>query len=120
MTALLQDVRYASRQLRNNIGITVVAAVTLALGIGVNTAIFSIANTLLFRRLPFDHPERLIAIVGEQVQTKDTVQASWADLQDLRAHTGTFDGVAAYRCSANSWISPQSGSSAQRVTVVET
>jgi len=63
MSGLLQVVRYALRQLRSNPGFTAVAALTLALGIGANTTIFSVMNATMLRKLPFPDPDRL-AVVG--------------------------------------------------------
>ena len=56
---LIQDLRYAFRQLRKNPGLTLVIVLSLAIGIGANTAIFSVTSTLLLKPLPYDHPERL-------------------------------------------------------------
>ena len=62
MTSLSQDLRYSLRMLLKNKGFTVVAVLTLALGIGINTAMFSVLNTFLFRSLPYPHSERLISV----------------------------------------------------------
>jgi putative ABC transport system permease protein len=96
MTTLLHDTRYALRALRKSPGFTSVAVLSLALGVGANTAIFSIVNAVLLRSLPFPHPERLVKIVASNrgVGARD-IGLSIPEFDDLRSRAGVFDQVTA-------------------------
>src|SRR5437868_9191302 len=96
MTTLLQDVRYGLRVLWKSPGFTIVAVLSLALGVGANTAIFSIVNAVLLRSLPFSHPERLVKIVASNrgVGARD-IGLSVPEFDDLRSRAGIFDQVTA-------------------------
>ena len=93
MNGLLTDLRSALRALRGSLPITLLALVCLALGIGSNTAMFSIANAVVFRPLPFVEPDRLVAVHGVSVERDvDEGGLPYADLQSLRA-TRAFAAV---------------------------
>ena len=96
MTTLLQDMRYGLRVLWKSPGFTIVAVLSLALGVGANTAIFSIVNAVLLRSLPFSHPERLVKIVASNsgVGARD-IGLSVPEFDDLRSRAGVFEQVAA-------------------------
>jgi putative ABC transport system permease protein len=96
MTTLLEDVRYGLRVLWKSPGFTIVAVLSLALGVGANTAIFSIVNAVLLRSLPFSHPERLVKVIASNrgVGARD-IGFSVPELDDLRTRAGVFDQVTA-------------------------
>src|SRR5271165_456353 len=95
MTGLLQDFRYALRQLRKSPGFAAVAVVTLALGIGANTAIFSVIQGVLLQPLPFHASDRLFAVWAESPEEKSVkTGASGPDFQDYKEQSHSFDGLA--------------------------
>ncbi len=98
LETLLQDVRYALRMLRKSPGFTAVVVLTLALGIGANTAIFSVMEAVLLRPLPFQHPEQL-AMVWEDVHLphyqNDQNTPSPGNFADWKNRNTAFSGMAA-------------------------
>lgn len=94
MTTIFQDVHYSLRALWKSPGFTIVAVLSLALGVGANTAIFSIVNAVLLRSLPFSHPDRLVKIVASNrgVGARD-IGLSVPELDDLRSRAGVFEQV---------------------------
>jgi len=95
---LIQDLRYGLRMLGKSPGLTVILALTLALGIGVNTAIFSVLNGWLLRPLPVRAPEQIMALGSQQKERGSDSKFSYADLVDFRKQSGaTFSDLFAYR-----------------------
>ena len=90
-----KDIVFALRMLARNPGFTCVAVVTLALGIGVGTAIFSVADSVLLKPLPFRDPDRL-AVVWQKNPSAPQLGISELDLDDYRARTRVFEGLAGY------------------------
>ncbi len=101
MNGIFQDIRYAFRQLRKNPAFTAVAVVTLALGIGANTAIFTVVNALLLKMLPVKDPEQLV-VVGDSSHpnrrsdgTPRTDTFSYPLYKELRDGNSVFTGLCA-------------------------
>jgi putative ABC transport system permease protein len=93
----VQDFRYALRQLRKSSGFTVVAVITLALGIGANTAIFSVIDAVMLRPLPFHNPVRLVAVKTTEPGRRDDIGVSYPAFLDWRSQNHVFEGLSAFR-----------------------
>jgi hypothetical protein len=93
---IFQDVRYGLWMLRRNPGFTFVAVLTLSLGIGANTAIFSVVNAVLLRSLPYYDPQRLVHVTGWGEVEEDGEISGAADYIHWREQSQTFDHLVAY------------------------
>jgi predicted permease len=96
MNSLWQDIRYGLRMLAKNPGFTVIALLTLALGIGANTAIFSVVNAVLLRPLPFAHPDRIMAIGESLPGFSNTMPMNAPDYRALSERQQSFETLAVY------------------------
>jgi predicted permease len=92
-----KDIRYALRTLSKNPGFAIIGIVTLALGMAVNTALFSVINGFLLRPLPVPHPEQITVLALHQAAVPGTSRFSYPDYEDLRDQTGSFSDLFAYR-----------------------
>ena len=102
MLTLWQDVRYALRMLSKSAGFSAVVILTLALGIGANTAIFSVISAVLLRPLPFSQSERLVALHGIDLRTGETGRPlSYPDFSDLRTQSQSMESASAYDVSTS-------------------
>jgi putative ABC transport system permease protein len=98
LETIWQDLRFGLRVLRKNLGFTVVAALTLALGIGGTAVVFSMLDAVLLRPLPYPHSERLFRLFPLEGKRKRGVeQASYADFRDWQRQSRTFESLAAYQ-----------------------
>ena len=96
MWAHIQDLRYGSRTLARNPGFTAVAVIALALGIGANTAIFSVINGVLLQPLPYRDPDRLMRL-SETSPDFGTMSVACPNFVDWKDQNRSFAGLAAFR-----------------------
>lgn len=95
MERMIQDARYGVRMLRKNPGFTLISVLALALGIGANTAIFSVVNGVLLRPLPFNEPSSLVWVWDTQPQLQ-TAPCSLPDILDWKSQNQSFENLAAF------------------------
>jgi putative ABC transport system permease protein len=96
MAMILQDLRYALRTFRKAPGLAVIAVITLALGIGANTSMYSIVNGVLLRPLPYASPDRLLRLATSKPQFKDA-SVSYPNFLDWQQPSRSFEHLALYR-----------------------
>src|SRR5215218_1620140 len=95
MSALLDHFRFAARMLRKSPGFTITAVLTLALGIGANTGIFTIMNTLMLRPLPYPEPQQLVSVYRTSPQSQRWPHSP-ANYLDYREQNNVFQKMAAF------------------------
>src|SRR5262245_30661838 len=96
MQTLTQDLRYGARMLLKKPGLTLIAVITLALGIGANTAIFSVVHSLLLKPFPFPELERIVAIWDRSERSPHN-EVAIANYLDWRAQSQSFEHLGMYR-----------------------
>ena len=114
MDNLLQDLRYSFRMLFKSPGFTLLAIITLALGIGANTAIFSVIYSVLLKPLPYPQPERLVLLRERQLGLFEAGSLSYPNYLDWRAAQRSCTDIAMYRGSGFN-LSAQGESEPERV-----
>lgn len=113
---VIQDVRYGVRAVARNSGFALVAVLTLALGIGANTAVFSVVNGVLLQPLPYDDSQDLM-VVRETTSRGGTMRVAWANFLDWRDQNTVFDGLFAYTSGSTTVLGGASPVTAQVATI---
>jgi putative ABC transport system permease protein len=113
---LWQDLRYGARMSLKNPGFTLIAVITLSLGIGANTAIFSVVNTVLLKPLPYPHPEQLVMVYGEfPVFKTNQMRLSLPEYTDFQQQTRSFAASGVFDSSGSANLASHEGGEPERV-----
>src|SRR5262245_11273792 len=96
MDSLVQDIRYAFRSLKANPGFAATVVLTLMLGIGINTSVFSFVNRLLFVPMPFEKPDELVSVYSTGDDFLNETPVSYPDYKDFRDRNNVFTSVAGF------------------------
>jgi putative ABC transport system permease protein len=122
MEELGQNLRYGGRILKKNFGFTLVAAVTLAFGIGANTAVFSILDGVLLRPLPYRQPQRLVVIWDRITRGKNTapIFASYQDFEQFQRYAKSFADISAATWASNGRVWTNGGPAKTLVVIPAT
>ena len=110
----MNNFRYAFRQLRKSPGFTFIAVLTLALGIGANTAIFSVINAVLLQPLPYPEPDRIVSL-NESDPIQPSISINWLDFLDWKHANTVFENLAASRRESFN-LSGVAGREAERIS----
>jgi putative ABC transport system permease protein len=97
LETLWRDLRYGARALRSNPGFTAIAVLTLALGVGANTALFSVVKTVLLDSLPYRQPDRLVILARGDSQTPHPTNVSFGEVEDWKIRTHSLQQIALFR-----------------------
>src|ERR1700674_3068574 len=117
MKTLWQDLLYGCRMMLKRPGFTIVAALSLALGIGANTVIFSLINTTLLRPLPFDDPDKLVIIWTVPVQNKNARNGvNFSAYTTFREQSRSFEGMGALTNISKNLGADENGAPAERIS----
>ena len=118
MITLWQDIKYAFRQFNKNPGFTIVVVLVLALGIGANSAIFSVFNAVLLRPLPFDESDRLVTIWQTDKTEGDRRQiVSYPNVEDWRRDNQVFEDIAVFRDRSHTLLADEGAMKIEGVSV---
>jgi hypothetical protein len=118
METFWRDIQYGMRTLGKNPGFAVIGIVTLALGMAVNTTIFSVVNGMLLRPMPVPHAEQLTVLALQEAGDKTLQNFSYPDFLDLRSQTEGFSDLFAYRVTLTLTARETTASWAESPTII--
>src|SRR5918995_2408058 len=119
MNSVIQDIRHGVRALIKHLGFAIVAILTLALGVGANTALFSVLRAVVLRDLPYHDPDRIAVLWTKNIQQNLPDGSSYLNFRDWKERSHEFEDMAAYVRPEFTRGTLQGGSGAERIHVAE-